>query len=765
MWACIVAGIVTLAATTARADPVVEPDDGIEVTRYANDWFGTSLAADGETLLVGAEGSSEYAFHTGEVHVYQSSSGSLHKVDSLGPVDPASLYFGTEVALSGDHAMVLSQSGWDSVIDFFHRSAEGWEPVAQSRSDYVRKFAVGDDHAALATPGVLVLLDWTGQQWQERLSLPSYVHELAFAGESLLVADGRELSVYEYDTGSWHVVGEIEGARPHYGLAAAGDTAVLGGILLERGSDGVWTPYGDLVAQAGFVDGEDPSWISDTAVEESRVTVLYDGRFAVFEHQANGEWEMIGETVYVNDDHFNPRVAQIGQQVLVSDPRADAVGYGSGVVDVYEGSDAWVRTQRLLPDDSVDDVGGCNIGSSGDFDDNWFVVLALFLGLWRPKPHRRSKRHQTLAISGAGLVLWLAGSQPAQACSYPSSVNLLHAELTQPFLAGQTLPTDGVIMVPGEFWYWASEPDFEYDLEVWDGETHVPGTQSLRFVDRMPPVTDYRDIVRYMLIWQPEGALLPNHTYELRILDTSEFPATESGYVYEHIFTTGNGAHTGLDGELHVEVTPGVDLAEVTQRACCELSSSSCGPGAFCTPTSERYGPVLNISATIPGQNNPGMVRFWTARLGPDGTQLPSQSLLSEESNLDLPYPAGYPTLPLGELQQQVMFPATQSEYCVVVGATSMIDGQTTTTTVCSPHSAETEPYTSTLDVASILAEFEAFEANEGLRCRSPVLYESNGEPVEASSSGCRVVHTPSGAVLLCLVVLVCGRRRRSEGP
>ncbi|MGB1017194.1 MAG: hypothetical protein ACPG4T_23860, partial [Nannocystaceae bacterium] len=68
--ACALAGTVVLPTTLAHAaddTPVVAP------TRYANDLFGGSMAVDGDTLLVGAAGSSEYAFHTGEVHVFHSS--------------------------------------------------------------------------------------------------------------------------------------------------------------------------------------------------------------------------------------------------------------------------------------------------------------------------------------------------------------------------------------------------------------------------------------------------------------------------------------------------------------------------------------------------------------------------------------------------------------------------------------------------------------------------------------------------------------------
>ncbi|MGB1277296.1 MAG: FG-GAP repeat protein, partial [Nannocystaceae bacterium] len=186
--ACALAGTVVLPTTLAHAaddTPVVAP------TRYANDLFGGSMAVDGDTLLVGAAGSSEYAFHTGEVHVFHSSAGAWNKVDSIGPEDPAStVLFGQSLALSGEHAMVTS---WDNsknqaVLDFFHRTNLRWEAVAQLRSSRFADFTVDNDLAVVATYERTILLEWVATHWREKTVLPATFESVALSGEALLLA-------------------------------------------------------------------------------------------------------------------------------------------------------------------------------------------------------------------------------------------------------------------------------------------------------------------------------------------------------------------------------------------------------------------------------------------------------------------------------------------------------------------------------------------------------------------------------------------------
>jgi len=352
-------------------------------------------------------------------------------------------------------------------------------------------------------------------------------------------------------------------------------------------------------------------------------------------------------------------------------------------------------------------------------------------------------------------------SKPAQACSesYPEG---LFVDRTEVFLDQQPLPTNGVIVVPARGHFWINgEPDPFAQIEVWDGDGQkIPGTVSVRLVDQIPPLTESFN-VRYIYLWQPESELIANHAYQFRVANIDH-----NGGNYEYPFVTADGPHTDMAGELQVELTADIEVAEVVESACCELSRTSCGTGSFCIPTTERYGPALHVSATISGLDDTRMVRFWVARLTPDGTQLPSASFLTEETDIDDPDLAGYPTLPIGQLQQNVLFPTPQPEYCVVVGATSMIDGQSVTSTECVSHSAETEPMTTTLATADILDKFAEYEAGAEQACLSPALYKSNGEPVrpEEIPVGCKVANTPgTGLVYLTALALIRLRRRGSS--
>lgn len=770
--ACLASTVVaTQLAASAQAKQLIWLHDAtaFEVTRYANDWFGTALAVDGDTLLVGAKGSNGHGFQLGEVHVYQSFSGSWQWVDSLGPVNPSSTEFGRDVALSGDHALVKSWNDQGSVVDFFHRTQAGWAAVGQLQTTYGLEFTLAGDRAAVADASHLRVLEWTGSTWEQKSVFPQRVSSLAIAGNALLAASSDDISVLEFGRDTWRDVGRVElSNRSPHTLVADDSTAVYEDVLLERGEDGVWNIRGSLLAEAGLeaeLAGPDDPLGGDIvpALTGSRITLYFDGQLAEFERQQDGAWEFTGSLCFVGDDLYGVAVARVDNQVLVGNPQAHTMGFESGVVHVYERDERWEFPERLLPDHSTEALAGCSIASPNDSNNGWaaFGLGLLFVfGRTRRRRSTKVRGQQLTAVIACSIALWLGTTEVARACSTASPAGV-DVDASIAYLDAQPLPTNGVILVPAHEGFWQDGlPEDDYELQVWDGDTQIPGHQSIHLVDHKPPVADRAYSVRFVYTWKPDSDLSPNHSYELRVVDPNGWyePALEYGFV------TAGGPATGLAGELQVELTPGVDVAEVVEEACCELGRSSCGVGSFCIATTERYEPILTVSATVPGLSDPRMVRLWVARLTPDGSELPSESWMSEEADIDYPVYAEFPTLPLGQIEQQVMFPGVQSEYCVVVGATSMIDGQSTKTTACVSHSPQSEAKTTTLDTPTILAQFEEFEANaNGQGCLSPVLYRSNGEAVEPEQEGggCRVAQAPGhfGWVWLVALALV-GRRR-----
>jgi hypothetical protein len=98
----------------------------------AGDWFGYSVAASGDTALVGARFADEHGTDSGAAYVFSRTGTSWTQEARLAPADgAASDWFGSSVALSGDTAVVGASSdddkGGDSGSAFiFTRSGTEW---------------------------------------------------------------------------------------------------------------------------------------------------------------------------------------------------------------------------------------------------------------------------------------------------------------------------------------------------------------------------------------------------------------------------------------------------------------------------------------------------------------------------------------------------------------------------------------------------------------------------------------------------------------
>jgi len=98
----------------------------------AGDFFGTSLALSGQTLLIGARGQDSFAPGSGAAYIFEKSSGAWKQEARLkaSPASPNAA-FGTSVALSGERAVCgapgESKNGNNSGSAWhFHRDSSGW---------------------------------------------------------------------------------------------------------------------------------------------------------------------------------------------------------------------------------------------------------------------------------------------------------------------------------------------------------------------------------------------------------------------------------------------------------------------------------------------------------------------------------------------------------------------------------------------------------------------------------------------------------------
>ncbi len=98
----IVAAVASLSMTTMSL-----ADWGTELTATggaSNDYFGQSVAIDGDTCVIGASGTNSY---TGSAYVFTKSGGSWSQVAELTATGGADgNYFGQSVAIDGDTCVI-----------------------------------------------------------------------------------------------------------------------------------------------------------------------------------------------------------------------------------------------------------------------------------------------------------------------------------------------------------------------------------------------------------------------------------------------------------------------------------------------------------------------------------------------------------------------------------------------------------------------------------------------------------------------------------
>lgn len=228
------------------------------------DWFGASLAVDGDRLVVGAsaeDGSptDDQLVDSGAVYVYRRSGGSWQLEARLVAEHPGLMeWFGRAVAVSGDTIVVgaphegggASAADADPSVDSFPGSGAVyvfewrggvWKQVARLKADVVRAddwfgehVAIDGARIAVGAPGApgpagpneegaVYLFARSSNGWAPTQQLPSPTHEqldhfgldVALQGHTLVVgapggATGN-IHIYRDDSGSWKHALQIDG--------------------------------------------------------------------------------------------------------------------------------------------------------------------------------------------------------------------------------------------------------------------------------------------------------------------------------------------------------------------------------------------------------------------------------------------------------------------------------------------------------------------------------------------------------------------------
>ena len=245
-----------------------------------NDYFGSAVALDGDTALVGASGTMSNG-DSGAAYVFARSGNSWSQQADLTSLSPYAGSFGTSVAVSGDTAMVGAAGatiGGQSVgaTYVFVRSGATWSRQAElSAADatagdlFGSAVALDGDTALIGAPGkaadrnntsagAAYVFTGSGANWSQQAEMrdpngdwqDEFGGSVALSGATALVGSNNVFTIYVYERTASNWPQELELTDPYagsgYGLAVAlsGNTVITGAIeSTVNGLDWAGTAY------------------------------------------------------------------------------------------------------------------------------------------------------------------------------------------------------------------------------------------------------------------------------------------------------------------------------------------------------------------------------------------------------------------------------------------------------------------------------------------------------------------------------------------
>ena len=308
----------------------------------ATDYFGLSVALDGDTALIGAQHDDDKGGNSGSAYVFTRSGGTWSQQAKLTAADGAtSDMFGSRVALDGNTALIGSYSDDDKGAEsgsayVFTRSGGTWSQQA--------KFTASDGAAT----------DWFGYS----VSLDGDTALIGSRNDDDKGADSGSAYVFTRSGGTWSQQAKFtaaDGAAGDYFsfvLSLDGDTVLVGALQDDdKGSDsgsayvftrsgGTWSQQAKLTAAdgaAGDVFGYSVSLDGNTALigayqDDDKGN---DSGSAYVFTRSGGTWGQQAKLTAADgaaNDFFGISVSLDGGTALIGAYQDDDKGTGSGSV-------------------------------------------------------------------------------------------------------------------------------------------------------------------------------------------------------------------------------------------------------------------------------------------------------------------------------------------------------------------------------------------------------------------------------------------------
>ena len=378
-------------------------DDGA-----SNDLFGTSLALDGDTAIIGAPTLTYNFNHAGWAYVFTSSNGTWTEGQKIIPDETAiGDQFGYAVGLAGDTALITStgnQFAHGAAFVFRNDGGEWTESQQLAPTDSAsgdefgnvlamsgttaiigaQRLMVGDHQGAAYVFAADATGTWSQtQQFTETsgTSLDFFGGAVAFDGTTALVGvpgatvDSAQFrgaaSFYTIEgagTPPEQEVGAGDGAAgDEFGISVAvdGETALIGASYENGGqgaayvftqSGGSWTEAQKLTASDGIANdwfGQSVALDGDTAVIGAPQYLNFGNGTAYVFTRTGGSWsesQKLSADDGAGRDQFGIAVAVDAGDVLVG--AYGAAFYQGAAYAFVESGGSWAQTQKLVASDA-----------------------------------------------------------------------------------------------------------------------------------------------------------------------------------------------------------------------------------------------------------------------------------------------------------------------------------------------------------------------------------------------------------------------------
>jgi hypothetical protein len=404
----------------------------------SGDYFGSSVAIDGDTCVIGA---AETNSRRGSAYVYTlDASGTWNQVAELSG-EASWDYFGSSVAIDGD-TCVIGATGTNSnrgSAYVYTSDANGtWNQVAEFNGEasgdkfgcsvaidgdtcvigaaYTTNSAAGSAYVFSKTSGTWFLdAELSGEAWDYFGSSVAIDGDTCVIGAAGTNKYTGSACVYTSDAnGTWNQVAELSGEATNdsFGTSVAidGDTCVIGAIgtnsytgsayVYTSDASGTWNQVAGLWTGVGWgFFGGSVAIDGDTCVIGANATNNDRGSVYVYTSDANGTWNQVAELNGVASwDSFGSSVAIDGDACVIGAPgyTGSAYLYGSnattgaccvnsGCFDGTNNNQCTAASGTWTQDGSCDDCVAPPETCDADLDGDGEVKVAdllLLIGAW-----------------------------------------------------------------------------------------------------------------------------------------------------------------------------------------------------------------------------------------------------------------------------------------------------------------------------------------------------------------------------------------------